>query len=35
MGFTRWQDFEEKIYIKRNPGRIRQRELTPVHLKGQ
>ncbi|MBI4537489.1 MAG: radical SAM protein [candidate division NC10 bacterium] len=35
MGFTRWQDFEEKIYIKRNAARILRRELTPARLKGQ
>jgi DNA repair photolyase len=35
MGFTRWQDFEEKIYIKRNAARILRRELTPARLKDQ
>ena len=35
MGFTRWQDFEEKFYIQRHAARIRQRELTPARLKDQ
>ena len=35
MGFTRWQDFEEKIYIKRNAAWILQRKLTPARLKDQ
>ena len=35
MGFTRWEDFEEKIYVKRDAARILRRELTPARLKGQ
>ena len=35
MGFTRWEDFEEKIYVKRDAARLLRRELTPARLKGQ
>jgi DNA repair photolyase len=35
MGLERWQDFEEKIYVKRDAARILRRELTPARLKGQ
>jgi DNA repair photolyase len=35
MGLTRWQDFEEKIYVKRNAARLLRRELTPARLAGQ
>lgn len=35
MGFARWQDFEEKIYVKRNAARILRRELTPARLQGR
>jgi DNA repair photolyase len=35
MGLTRWEDFEEKIYVKRDAARILARELTPGRLAGQ
>jgi len=35
MGFARWQDFEEQIYVKRNAARILRRELTPARLRDQ
>jgi DNA repair photolyase len=35
MGLTRWEDFEEKIYVKRDAARILARELTPERLSGQ
>jgi DNA repair photolyase len=35
MGLTRWEDFEEKIYVKRDAGRTLARELTPERLAGQ
>ena len=35
MGLNRWEDFEEKIYVKRDAARILARELTPDRLKGQ
>ncbi len=35
MGLNRWEDFEEKIYIKRDAARILARELTPERLNGQ
>ena len=35
MGLARWEDFEEKIYVKRDAARILARELTPERLTGQ
>jgi DNA repair photolyase len=35
MGLSRWEDFEEKIYVKRDAARTLARELTPEHLAGQ
>jgi DNA repair photolyase len=35
MGLNRWEDFEEKIYVKRDAARILARELTPERLSGQ
>jgi DNA repair photolyase len=35
MGLARWEDFEEKIYVKRDAARILARELTPERLSGQ
>ena len=35
MGLNRWEDFEEKIYVKRDAARILARELTPDRLAGQ
>ncbi len=35
MGLNRWEDFEEKIYVKRDAARILVRELTPERLTGQ
>ena len=35
MGLNRWEDFEEKIYVKRDAARILARELTPQRLSGQ
>jgi DNA repair photolyase len=35
MGLNRWEDFEEKIYIKRDAARTLARELTPGRLRGQ
>jgi DNA repair photolyase len=35
MGLNRWEDFEEKIYVKRDAARILIRELTPERLTGQ
>jgi len=35
MGMNQWQDFEEKIYAKRDAARILARELTPERLSGQ
>jgi DNA repair photolyase len=35
MGLSRWEDFEEKIYVKRDASRILARELTPERLAGQ
>lgn len=35
MGLARWEDFEEKIYVKRDAARILVRELTPERLSGQ
>jgi DNA repair photolyase len=35
MGLNRWEEFEEKIYVKRDAARILARELTPERLNGQ
>jgi DNA repair photolyase len=35
MGLNRWEDFEEKIYVKRDATRLLIRELTPERLSGQ
>ncbi len=35
MGLNRWEDFEEKIYVKRDAARLLIRELTPERLNGQ
>jgi DNA repair photolyase len=35
MGMNRWEEFEEKIYVKRDAARILARELTPERLNGQ
>ena len=35
MGLPRWEDFEEKIYVKRDAARLLARELTPGRLRGQ
>ncbi len=35
MGMNQWQDFEEKIYVKRDAARILARELSPERLSGQ
>ena len=35
MGLSRWEDFEEKIYVKRDAARTLARELTPERLAGQ
>ncbi len=35
MGMNRWEEFEEKIYVKRDAARILARELTPERLSGQ
>lgn len=35
MGLARWEDFEEKIYVKRDAARFLVRELTPERLTGQ
>src|SRR5574337_1040341 len=35
MGLNRWEDFEEKIYVKRDAARVLVRELTPERLTGQ
>jgi DNA repair photolyase len=35
MGMNRWEDFEERIYVKRDAARILLRELTPQRLSGQ
>ncbi len=35
MGLNRWEDFEEKIYVKRDAARILVRELAPERLTGQ
>jgi len=35
MGLTRWEDFEEKIYVKRNAARTLERELASARVRGQ
>jgi len=35
MGMNRWEDFEQKIYVKRDAARILARELMPERLNGQ
>lgn len=35
MGLTRWEDFEEKIYMKRDAARTLERELASARLRGQ
>jgi DNA repair photolyase len=35
MGMPAWQDFEERIYVKRDAGRLLIRELDPAKLTGQ
>ncbi len=35
MGFTRWEDFEEKIFVKKDAARTLARELMAGRLKGQ
>jgi DNA repair photolyase len=35
MGLDRWEDFEERIYVKRDAARILVRELIPERLGGQ
>ncbi|HSB71840.1 MAG TPA: radical SAM protein [Candidatus Methylomirabilis sp.] len=35
MGLNRWEDFEEKIYVKQDAARLLVRELTPERLTGQ
>jgi len=35
MGLTRWEDFEEKIYLKRDAARTLERELASARLRGQ
>jgi DNA repair photolyase len=35
MGMPRWEDFEEKIFVKQDVGRLLARELDPVKLCGQ
>jgi DNA repair photolyase len=35
MGMNQWEDFEEKIYVKRDAARILARELSPERLSGQ
>jgi DNA repair photolyase len=35
MGLTRWEEFEEKIYVKRGAGRILVRDLTARRLTDQ
>ena len=35
MGMSQWEDFEEKIYVKRDAARILARELSPERLSGQ
>jgi len=35
MGMSRWEDFEERIYVKREAARLLLRELDPGRLRGQ
>lgn len=35
MGLARWEDFEHKIYVKRDAARLLARELSPARLSGQ
>jgi DNA repair photolyase len=35
MGLQRWEDFEEKIYVKRDAARTLARELQPQRLRGR
>jgi DNA repair photolyase len=35
MGLPHWEDFEQKVYVKREAARILARELTPERLSGQ
>jgi DNA repair photolyase len=35
MGLNRWEDFEEKIYVKHGAARLLVHELTPQRLDGQ
>jgi DNA repair photolyase len=35
MGLTRWEDFEEKIYMKLDAARTQERELASARLRGQ
>ena len=35
MGLSRWEDFEERIYVKREAARTLARELAPRRLRGQ
>ncbi len=35
MGMPKWEDFEERIYVKRDAARILSRELDPEKLGGQ
>jgi DNA repair photolyase len=35
LGLPRWEDFEERIYVKRDAGRLLARELDPGKLRGQ
>ncbi len=35
MGLTRWEDFEQKIYVKGDAARILAKELAPSRLRGQ
>ena len=34
MGMTRWEDFEERIYVKRDAARTLERELASARLRG-
>jgi len=35
MGMQKWEDFEERIYVKRDAGRLLARELDPAKVSGQ
>ncbi len=35
MGLSRWEDFEEKIFVKRDAARTLARELTSARVRGQ